>query len=139
MDVRYLIYAWGSSILFFIYLYLSYQVILQRRKFHIPYLTNEDKAFIARFRAHANFAEYVPFTLILMGISIILQIHPLLLAILMIALIMARLGHAYGLIKKEAKKQFKFRFFSVATTFIVMGILAFFNIGKATILYASAI
>lgn len=137
MDVRYLIYAWGSSILFFIYLYLSYLVILQRRKFHVPYLTNEDKAFIVRFRAHANFAEYVPLTLILMGISIILQIPTLLLTILMIALIMARLGHAYGLIKKEAKRQFKFRFFSVATTFFIMGILALFNISKATILYAS--
>ncbi|HAT8152904.1 TPA: glutathione S-transferase, partial [Legionella pneumophila] len=35
----------------------------------------------------------------------------------------------------EAKKQFKFRFFSVATTFIIMGILALFNLSKATILY----
>lgn len=74
MDIRYLIYAWGSSILFFIYLYLSYLVIIQRRKYHVLYLTNDDKAFIARFRAHANFAEYVPLTLILMGISIILQV-----------------------------------------------------------------
>ncbi|HAU1296417.1 TPA: glutathione S-transferase [Legionella pneumophila] len=135
MDIRYLIYAWGSSILFFLYLYLSYLVIIQRRKFHVPYLTNDDKAFIARFRAHANFAEYVPFTLILMGISILLQIPTLLLIILMFSLIIARLGHAYGLIKKEAKKQFKFRFFSVATTFIIMGILALFNLSKATILY----
>ncbi|CZG98396.1 TPA: MAPEG family protein [Legionella pneumophila] len=135
MDIRYLIYAWGSSILFFIYLYLSYLVIIQRRKYHVLYLTNDDKAFIARFRAHANFAEYVPLTLILMGMSIILQIPPLLLAILMFALIIARLGHAYGLIKKEAKKQFKFRIYSVATTFIIMGILAIFNVSKATILY----
>ncbi|HAT9248542.1 MAPEG family protein [Legionella pneumophila] len=115
--------------------YLSYLVIIQRRKFHVPYLTNDDKAFIARFRAHANFAEYVPFALILMGISIMFQIPPLLLAILMFALIIARLGHAYGLIKKEAKKQFKFRIYSVATTFIIMGILAIFNVSKATILY----
>ncbi|HAT9008276.1 TPA: glutathione S-transferase, partial [Legionella pneumophila subsp. pneumophila] len=114
---------------------LSYLVIIQRRKFHVPYLTNDDKAFIARFRAHANFAEYVPFALILMGISIMFQIPPLLLAILMFALIIARLGHAYGLIKKEAKKQFKFRIYSVATTFIIMGILAIFNVSKATILY----
>ncbi|HAT8116031.1 TPA: glutathione S-transferase, partial [Legionella pneumophila] len=42
---------------------------------------------------------------------------------------------AYGLIKKEAKKQFKFRIYSVATTFIIMGILAIFNVSKATILY----
>ncbi|HAU2153188.1 TPA: glutathione S-transferase [Legionella pneumophila] len=135
MDIRYLIYAWGSSILFFIYLYLSYLVIIQRRKYHVLYLTNDDKAFIARFRAHANFAEYVPFTLILMGISIILKIPPLLLTVLMFSLIIARLGHAYGLIKKEAEKQFKPRIYSVATTFIIIGILALFNIFKATILY----
>ncbi|HHU0113095.1 TPA: MAPEG family protein [Legionella pneumophila] len=103
--------------------------------FYSLFIFIDDKAFIARFRAHANFAEYVPFALILMGISIMFQIPPLLLAILMFALIIARLGHAYGLIKKEAKKQFKFRIYSVATTFIIMGILAIFNVSKATILY----
>lgn len=131
MDIRYIIFAAGCSILTFLYLYLSLLVVQQRRKYHLPYLTNDDKAFVARFRAHANFIEYVPLTLILMAISIVFQMHYLVLLVMMIALIIARIGHAYGLIVMERKKQFNFRFYSASTTVTIMAVLAIFNLVKA--------
>ena len=134
MDIRYIIFAIGCSILTFLYMYLSFLVILQRRKYHLAYLTNEDKAFIARFRAHANFAEYVPLTLILMAISIVFQIHYLALTVLMLALIIARIFHAYGLVKMERKKRFNYRFYSVATTFVIMASLAIYNLVKGILI-----
>lgn len=135
MDIRYVIFAIGCSILTFLYLYLSFLVIQQRRKYHLPYLTNEDKVFISRFRAHANFAEYVPLTLILMAIAIAFQMHYLFLLLMMLALIIARCCHAYGLIKMERENRFNYRFYSVSTTFTIMAILAIYNMAKSIIIF----
>ena len=105
-------------------MFLSFLVIQQRRKYKIPYLTNDEKALITRFRAHTNFSEYVPLTLVLMAISIVFQIHYLVLLLSMIALIVARFCHAYELVKMEKRNRFNYRFYSVSTTFIIMGLLA---------------
>jgi len=135
MDVRYLIFALCSSVLCFLYIFLSILVIRQRRKYLIAYLTNEDKAFIARVRAHANFAEYVPLGLILMAVSIVLDIHVIFFAVLAVLFVLARCIHPYGLIKKEAKRQFGYRFFAMALTFSVLLLLAIFNMYKALMLW----
>lgn len=48
---------------------LTVAVGLRRIKTRIPFLAGGDEALLRRTRAHANFLEYVPFALLLMGLA----------------------------------------------------------------------
>lgn len=133
MDIRLIIFSMGLSILGLFYMYLSYLVIRQRRKFKVAYLTNQDKDFVRRFRAHANFAEYVPFTLLLLMVAYVFQMHVWLFSILMLGLILGRFAHAYGLIRREAQGEFKYRIFGVGMNYFIILFLAIYNLVKALI------
>ncbi|MCC5791511.1 MAG: MAPEG family protein [Legionellaceae bacterium] len=135
MDNRYLIFAVCVSLLCFLYLYLSCLVILQRRKHRLAYLTNQDKAFIVRFRAHANFTENVPFALILLAIAMVLGMSEWLFLMLAILLVFGRGVHAFGLIWREQHQKFFCRILGMGLTFLVMATLAIFNLGKALLLF----
>ena len=71
-----------------------------------------------RIRVHANFGEYVPFILILMGLAESVKSPHLVLHIMGIALVFARLSHAYGV--SQPNETFKFRVFCMVTTFGIL-------------------
>ncbi len=48
---------------------LTLAVGLRRIKTRIPFLAGSDETLLRRTRAHANFLEYVPFALLLMGLA----------------------------------------------------------------------
>ncbi len=72
-------------------------------------------------RAHANFAEYVPFVLLLMLLLESTAAHPTTLRICGVVLVAGRIAHARGLI--EIRTPNPWRSFGVAVTF---GLLLFF-------------
>ena len=87
------IYAAALALL---YIYLSLRVIGYRRDNLISLGDGDDPVMQARMRVHANFAEYVPFALLVMLFVEIQRGHPLWLHLIGAALLIGRLCHAYG-------------------------------------------
>jgi len=89
---------------------------------------------LRRIRAHGNFAEYVPFILLMMGMLELSHFSSYLLHALGVTLVIARLLHAYALSFTE---KFKFgRFWGTALTFMLLfvcGALCLYQGVNATI------
>jgi hypothetical protein len=83
---------------------------------------------LRRIRAHGNFAEYVPFILLTMGMLELSKFSIYLLHAMGVTLVVARLLHAYALSFTET---FKFgRFWGTALTFgllLVGGVLCLYQ------------
>ncbi|MBP0464030.1 MAPEG family protein [Roseomonas sp. PWR1] len=100
-------------------LWLSARVIGQRRRAQVPIGTGGDAALERAVRAQANFAEYVPFALLLMALAEAAgapgwALHPpgaLLLA--------GRIAHGSGLMR--VPEDFRFRIFGMMATFGAIG------------------
>ena len=118
--------AFFAGLLGFLYLWLTILVIRRRISLRLALGDGGDTNIMRRIRAHANFAEYVPFALILMGIGELNGQHKWVLATLGTFLVLARLSHAYSLIVVEARKQtdIKFRSIGMVLTLMVIGILS---------------
>lgn len=86
-----------AGILSLLYIVLSFRVIFVRREAKVEIGTGENKELLRRTRVHANFAEYAPLALLLMGFAESLQARPLTLHVAGGALLAGRLMHAYGL------------------------------------------
>ncbi len=108
-----------AGLLALLFLVLSYRVILLRG--HGASLGDGgDPVLLRRIRAHANFSEYVPFILLMMGILELSHFSTYLLHGLGIALLVARLLHGYAL---SFTDKFKFgRFWGTALTFTLLGV-----------------
>ena len=111
------IYAGLLAILFFV---LSYRVILLRGGHGVSLGDGGNPQLLRRIRGQANFAEYVPFILLMMGMLELSHFSTYLLHALGIALLAARLLHGYALSFTE---KFKFgRFWGTALTFTLLGV-----------------
>ena len=88
------IYAGLLALLFVV---LSARVIGVRRSAQIAVGDQGNVALLRRMRAHANFAEYVPFAIVLMGLSEGLQAPPLALHAMGAILLAGRVLHAIGI------------------------------------------
>lgn len=75
---------------------LALRVVLFRRAAKVGLGDGNNPDLLKRIRVHANAVEYVPFYLLLMLILELNQTAPVLLHALGIALIVARLLHAWG-------------------------------------------
>ena len=94
------IIALYAALLALLYIALTINVIRLRYKHKIS-LGHRDIPELERaIRAHGNFAEYVPLTLIMVGLSAHLGAPPWVLHLLGGALLLARLSHAYYLCVK---------------------------------------
>ena len=103
-----------AAVLAIIFVALSFRTLLIRRSHNIPIGTKDDAVLSRAARAHANFAEYVPFTLLLLFIlesqtNIGLSIH-----ILGVALVVGRLVHAYGI--SQIDEDYRFRVLGIVIT-----------------------
>jgi uncharacterized protein len=85
-----------------LFLLLSARVIGARRTAAVGLGDAGDPALLRRIRVHANFAEYVPFALLLLGLAEGLRTPSPLLHALGVALLAGRLLHAYG-VSREAE------------------------------------
>lgn len=107
-----------------LYVLLALRVIAYRRRTRILLGDGNDLALARRMRVQANFAEYVPFALLLMALAEGLEVDDQVIHVLGGVLLLARLSHAWGM--SHARELFYFRTVGVAGTFtvILVGALA---------------
>ncbi len=109
------LYAGLLALLFFV---LAIRVIGVRRGVRIALGDGGDVGLLRRIRVHANFAEYVPLTLLLLGLAETLKTDARVLHGLGMLLIVARLVHAAGV--SQTKEWFALRVSGMAGTFTVL-------------------
>ncbi|BDU39820.1 MAPEG family protein [Vibrio nigripulchritudo] len=108
------------SILTFVYITLSARTITARKQTKIAVGAGESKKLLRASRAHANFAEYVPLTIILLFAIEYLDGNGYFLHIAGALLVLGRVVHAYGI--SQLKEQLNFRVFGMLCTFICMAL-----------------
>jgi len=105
---------------------LSINVIRARRRHKVGIGTGRNKSVERAMRVHANFAEYVPFALLLIALLELNKSNSLLLMGLCSALLVGRLVHAYGVSMEN--ERFAFRVSGMMMTFTVILIAALANL-----------
>ena len=105
-----------------LFVLLSIRVIRQRRAVRVGIGHGDDAALLKRMRVHANFSEYVPLALLLMGLLESMGTSRYLLHGLGIALVIGRVLHAYGV--SQAKENLTLRVAGMTLTFAVLTVAA---------------
>lgn len=124
-----MIIAAYAGLLALVFLALAAQVIKRRRKVRIGIGDGGDLLLQKAIRAHGNFAEYVPFTLLLLAILEWQGAAGWVLHLLGLSLLVGRICHAYGI--SQRNEQLNFRIAGMLATFAVMGIAAVWLVGCA--------
>jgi len=114
--------AFYAALLAVLFLFLSVRVIGWRRERRVEFGHGEDTELLRRMRVHANFAEYVPFTLLLMALAESMAPPHLLLHIAGLLLVAGRLLHAYGVSQSPAI--LRYRVYGMWLTFVALGLAA---------------
>ena len=117
-----------AAILALLFIILSIRTIKTRREHTVAIGDGGEKSILRASRVHANFSEYVPFTILLIAMLEMQSYSDWMIHGLCIALVAARIAHAYGV--SQANENFKFRIFGTATTINIIGICAFLLIAK---------
>jgi len=86
-----------AVLLTLLFLALSLRAMLGRRRARVPFGEGSSEELRRPLRAHANFAEYTPLALILMGLLELQGAGAIVLNIVGLLLLAGRLGHAYGI------------------------------------------
>ena len=97
--------------------YLSISVIKLRRKFRIGIGEENNDTLQRAIRIHGNFAENIPFAVILLLVIEICGRSAIFLHIAYCALFIGRISHYYGLKFAESRKIFFPRVFGMSLTF----------------------
>lgn len=113
-----IITAFYAGLLALWFCLLSARVIARRRSGRISLGDGGDAPMLRRIRGHANFAEYVPFALLLMALLEMGRTSIYILHALGILLLAARLLHGYALSFSE--KFFLGRMLGMVLTFTVL-------------------
>lgn len=106
----------------FILIHLSLRVIRTRRSEKIALGDGGNAALLRASRAQANFAEYVPMALLLMGLAELQGAPVLAIHALGLVLLAGRLAHAYGV--SQAEEDYRFRTRGMQLTFLVLAAAA---------------
>ncbi|MGL4543362.1 MAG: MAPEG family protein [Polymorphobacter sp.] len=91
-----------AGLLGLIFLVLSGRVIKVRGSAKVSLGDGGDQTLLSRIRAHANFAEYVPLLLILLGLIEYINDTNMLVQGLGALIVVARLSHAIGMARHGA-------------------------------------
>ncbi len=126
-----------AALLAIMFVVLSIRVIRLRRKLKIGIgtgagLVDSDpeqgkykrELILRAIRVHGNFAEYIPFALLLMVLMELTHAPVWCLHIAGTALLLGRISHAYGV--SRVNEVFKYRVFGTATTFTTLLCMAGF-------------
>ncbi|MDP4537027.1 MAPEG family protein [Alkalimonas collagenimarina] len=122
--------AFYAGLLTIVFIVLSFRVIAKRNQYKVALGSNGQELLQRAVRVHANFAEYVPFALLLMFLAEYSGLAPMYLHVMGIALFIGRLSHAYGV--SQQPEPLKFRVFGMVLTLLVMLLAAMASI----VLYA---
>jgi len=117
-----------AAVLALLFIILSVRTIKSRREHKVAIGDGGEKSILRASRVHANFSEYVPLTLLLIAMLEIQSYSDWIIHGLCIALLAARIAHAYGV--SQSNENFKFRIFGTATTINIIAICAFLLLAK---------
>lgn len=118
--------AFFAGLLGLMFIGLSALVIMARGEAQATLGHGDHEGLKRRIRAHGNFAEYVPFALLLMGLAELGGTAKLIIVFMGAALLIARISHAYNILIAEARNpmDLMFRKMGMAGTLTVIGIAA---------------
>ena len=114
--------AFYAALLAALFLLLSIRVIGWCRVHRVELGDGDNRELLRRMRVHANFAEYVPFTLLLMALAESMAPPRPLLHLVGLMLVAGRLLHAYGL--SQAPQILRYRVWGMQLTLTALGIAA---------------
>lgn len=109
-----------AALLVPLYIFLSFRVINVRVAQRLSVGDGGDQAMLRRMRVHANFAEYAPLALVVIGLAESLNTPALVLHLLGVLLLAGRLAHAYGMSAMPEKLQL--RVAGMMLTFSALGL-----------------
>jgi len=121
-----IITATTASLLTFVYVFLAFKVIALRRTEKIALGDGGVQKLQASIRAHGNFSEYVPLSLVLMALLELDHFASTALMVVALALVLGRVLHAVSVISNP--QRFKFRVLGMQLTFATLVSLAVFNL-----------
>ncbi len=107
-----------AALLGLIFVVLSIKTIIIRRKNKVAVGDGNKPQLQRAMRVHANFAEYTPIAIILVGFVESLKYNEIIVHILLSLFLLGRIIHAYGLSKID--EDFRFRVFGMVLTFNVI-------------------
>jgi len=96
-----------AGILGIVFLVLSMRVVANRVRARVNLLDGGDEALTRAMRVHGNFAEYVPFALLLMALAEIQGGPGIFMHVLGTVLIVCRLCHAYAITATTGQNPFR--------------------------------
>lgn len=108
-------YAAILALLFFV---LAVRTVLLRRRFRIAIGDAGNNEMLRAMRVHANFAEYVPITLLLIFMLELQGVRPVFVHVLCICLLLGRFSHAYGV--SRISENYRYRVFGMSMTFTAL-------------------
>lgn len=118
--------AFYGGLLGITFIYLSILVMRGRRASKTSLGDGGDHHFQGVIRAHGNFAEYVPLTLVLMLVAELNHAHYLLLHLVGGCLLIGRIVHAYGL-RHHSGASWQ-RMYGMLLTFTALAVVATQNL-----------
>jgi hypothetical protein len=103
--------------------------VIKARRVHRVALGTDHRLVQRAARAHGNFAEYVPFALLMLALCEINGLPDWALHVLGVVLVGSRVLHATGIAKEP--EDFKWRVLGTSLTFTMMGVAAAARLGLA--------
>jgi uncharacterized protein len=119
-----------------LYISLAVRVIFARRSEKVGIGDGGKTLLLRRMRAHANFAEYVPYALLLLGLAESMRSPTWLLLASGALLVIGRVVHAYGI--SQSPEPIVLRQIGMASTFTVLGVLGTLCVLAAVRMLASS-
>lgn len=112
----------AAGLLAFLFIYLSFRVIAARRAHRVAIGSAGIPELERAMRVHANFAEFVPFALLLLALNAWRGLPESIVGLLCAVLVIGRIAHAYGV--SQVQENFRFRTLGMLATFSVLGVSA---------------
>jgi uncharacterized membrane protein YecN with MAPEG domain len=113
-----------AALLALFFVFLSVRVVLQRREAKVALGDGGNRQLLRRLRAHGNFAEYVPLTLMLMLLAELQQAPGLIVNAIGVLLIAGRLLHAYAVSREPEPLQARAAGMVLTMSAIIIGAIA---------------
>jgi len=115
-----------GSVLGLMYVWLAVKVVMLRRYHRVSIGGAGHNDLEMAIRAHGNFSEYVPISLILLACAELNNAHRMVVIVFAILIFLGRMFHAYAFL--FSKQHFKMRVRGMALTFTALIGLATANI-----------
>ncbi len=111
-----------AAVLALMFVALSVRTLRLRRKLRIAVGDKGDEQMLRAMRVHANFAEYVPLSLLLIYMFEVRSGTSVLIHALCVCLIVGRFSHAYGVSRVD--EDYRYRVFGMSMTFTALVVSA---------------